>query len=86
MNRVLGFLHTLYLQELSYSTINTSLSALDLKFTGTDYTMSNHPLLIRCMKGVFNSRKPTPKYSETWDVNEVLAYMIKLYPLDALER
>jgi hypothetical protein len=36
------------------------------------------------MKGVFNSRKPTPKYSETWDVNIVLNYLAKLFPLDNL--
>ena len=69
VNKVLDFLHTLYVQELSYSTINTARSALasylmDIKFTGTDYTMSNHPLLIRYMKGVFNSRTPTPQYSK----------------------
>ena len=89
VNKVLDFLHTLYVQDLSYSTINTARSAtasslLDVKFMGTDYTMSDHPLLVRYMKGVFNSRKPTPKYSETWDVNQVLTYIKKLYPLDQL--
>ena len=89
MSKVLDFLHTLFIQELTYSTINTTRSALasylmDVKLTGTDYTMSNHPLLICCTKGVFNSRKPTPKHSETWDVNQVLAYMKKLLPLDEL--
>ena len=89
VNKVLDFLHTLYVQDLSYSTINTARSAiasslLDVKFMGTDYTMSDHPLLVRYMKGVFNSQKPTPKYSETWDVNQVLTYIKKLYPLDQL--
>ena len=37
---------------------------MDVKFNCTDYTMSTHPLLIRYMKGVFNSRQPTLKYSE----------------------
>lgn len=54
---------------------------MDVKFPGTGYTMSNHPLLIGYMKGVFNSQKPTPKYPETWDVNEVLAY-IKNLPIE----
>jgi hypothetical protein len=74
VNNVLNFLHTLYAQDLSYSTINTARSALsgyllDITFSGTNYTMTNPPSLVRYMKGVFNSRKPTPKYSETWDVN-----------------
>ncbi len=89
VNNVLNFLHTLYAQDLSYSTINTARSALsacllDTTFSGTNYTITNHPLLIRYMKGVFNSRKPTPKYSETWDVNIVLNYLAKLFPLDNL--
>ncbi len=89
VNNVLNFLHTLYAQDLSYSTINTARSALsacllDTTFSGTNYTITNHPLLIRYMKGVFNSRKPTPNYSETWDVNIVLNYLAKLFPLDNL--
>ena len=69
MNKVLDFLHTISVQELSYSTINTTRFALatyliDIKLTGTDYTMSNRPLLIRYMKGVFNSWKSTPQYSK----------------------
>ncbi len=61
VNNVLNFLHTLYAQDLSYSTINTAHSALsacllDTTFSGTTYTMTNLPLLIRYMKAVFNSR------------------------------
>jgi hypothetical protein len=89
VNNVLNFLHTLYAQDLSYSTIKTARSVLsgyllDTTFSSTNYTMTNHPLLVRYMKGVFNSRKPTPKYSETWDVNVVLNYLEKLFPLDKL--
>ena len=50
----LEFLHTLYEQDLSYST---------------------HPFVTRYMKRVFNSRTPTPKYSDTWDVNIALDFM-----------
>jgi hypothetical protein len=89
VNNVLNFLHTLYAQDLSYSTRNMACSAssaclLDTTFSDTNYTITNHPLLIRYMKGVFNSWKPTPKYSETCDVNTVLNYLAKLFPLDNL--
>ena len=33
------------------------------------------------MKGIFNFRKPIPKYSETWNVNLVLDHLKPLYPL-----
>ena len=89
VNDVLEFLHDLYKKGLSYSTINTARSALSnylmgTTLSGTNYTVSSHPLVIRYMKGVFNSRKPVPKYSETWDVNVVLHHLSLMYPLEKL--
>ena len=71
LTSVLDFLHTLYAQDLSYSTINTARSALncylmDAHLHSTNHTVSTHPFVTRYMKGVFNSRTPTPKYSDTW--------------------
>ena len=91
MNDVLKFLQSFYNKELSYSTIKTARSALSnylmgATFSGTNYTMTNHPFIVRYMKGVFNSRKPSPRYSETWDVNVVLNYMALLCPLDKLSQ
>ena len=37
--------------------------------------MGQHPLVTRFLKGVFNSRSPTPRYSSTWDV---LSYLRSL--------
>ena len=83
----LEFLHTLYEQDRSYSTINTARSALncylmDAHLHSTNHTISAHPFVTRYMKGVFNSRTPTPKYSDTWDVNIVLDFIKKwhLFP------
>ena len=75
----LEFLYSLCEQELSYPTINTARSALTSYLMNTNprdtpYTVSTHPFINRFMKGVFNSRKPTLKYSETWDVNIVLDF------------
>ena len=34
-----------------------------------------HPLVARCMKGIFELKPALPKYSEIWDVNIVLGYL-----------
>ncbi|XP_031571383.1 uncharacterized protein LOC116305584, partial [Actinia tenebrosa] len=89
INDVLEFLHSLHIKELSYSTINTARSALSnylmgFEFPGTHYTITDHPFVVRYLKGVFNFVKPTPRYQETWDVNPVLKYIELLSPLEKL--
>lgn len=86
---VLKFLHSLHVQNLAYSTLNTARSALSsfligFKFGGTQYGMSDHPLIVRYMKGVFNLCRPTPRYVDTWDIQPVLNYLELLFPLDKL--
>ena len=83
---MLAFIHSLFEQGLSYSTINAARSALsnhlmDATFNSTNYTMTTHPFIVRFMKGIFNSRKPGPRYSETWDVNVVLNYLREMHLL-----
>ena len=34
-----------------------------------------HPLVVRCMKGMFELKPSQPKYSEIWDVNILLGYL-----------
>lgn len=69
VNDVLEFLHESYKKGLAYSTLNTARPALSnflmgVHFSaGTHYTMTNHPFITRCMKGVFNCRKPLPRSS-----------------------
>ena len=41
-------------------------------------------LTVRFFKGIFNSRPPAPRYSETWDVNRVLLYIRNLPDNDHL--
>ena len=89
VTHVLEFLQTLYERDLSYSTINTARAALncyllDHKLHNTPYTLSTHPFVNRYMKGVFNSRTPTPKYSDTWDVKIVLDFIKNWHPLTDL--
>ena len=39
-----------------------------------------HPLVSRLVKGIFNLRNVVPKYLKTWDVSDVLRYLISLSP------
>ena len=49
------------------------------------YPIANsHPLIKRYMRGVFNSRSLSPRYSEIWDVQPVLSYLTLMHPLDKL--
>ena len=89
VNDVLEFFHELFKKGLAYSTLNTARAALGnylmgAPLSGTCYTVSNHPFIVRYFKGVFNCRKPSPRYSETWDVDVVLNYMKLLYPLEKI--
>ena len=38
-------------------------------------SISQHPLVSRLLKGVFQTRPPLPRYQGTWDVGTVLNYM-----------
>ena len=40
--------------------------------------ISEHPLIKRFIKGVFNTKPPKPRYTYTWDINKVLSYIANL--------
>ena len=40
--------------------------------------IGQHPLVSRFLKGVYNTRPPTPRYPITWDVDVILTYMSTL--------
>jgi hypothetical protein len=82
LNDTLEFLMELYKEGLSYSTINTARSALSTVVSITDY--GNNPIVSRFKKGIFETRKPTPKYTAIWDVSVVLQYLSRLYPNETL--
>jgi hypothetical protein len=48
------------------------------------FTAGTHPVVIRFMRGVYNTRPPGPKYSYTWDIDKVLVYLRKLSPVKHL--
>lgn len=70
---------------MGYDSINTArgaLSSLGIVIDGC--RAGNHPLVNRFMKGVFNLRTPTHRYTETWDVQPVLQKLRSMYPLQDL--
>jgi hypothetical protein len=44
-------------------------------------SIGSHPLVSRLIKGVYQSRPPTPKYCHIWDVSGVLRYLGTLHPV-----
>ncbi|CAH2008590.1 unnamed protein product [Acanthoscelides obtectus] len=74
---ILCFLSRLYDQGRSYSSLNTTRSALSLLISprvGEDHQIK------RFFKGVFKLRPPLPKYHVTWDPAVVLGYLETCYP------
>jgi len=89
VNSVLQFLHKLYTDDFSYSSINTARSALanyvmDKPLYLSKYTISTHPMISRFMKRIFNYRKSTPRYTETRDVDAVLRHLEQLPSVEQL--
>ena len=70
----------------SYSTINSYRSALSSMLLPIDgYSVGEHPIIARLLKGMFHVRPPEPRYSFTWDVNVLLTFLESWFPLSALE-
>ena len=46
--------------------------------------LGDHPYVSRCLKGVFVSRPPTPRYSFTWDVSQLTSYLAAQPPVQSL--
>ena len=76
---MLDFLVSLHEQRLSYTTINTTRSALSVVILPTDnVNIGSHAIVSRFMKGIYKNNPPMPRYRTTWDVNLVLSYLSSL--------
>lgn len=74
---VLKFLTTISELLKTHGTLNTYRSALSLIL---NYELGSNPIIKRFCKG-FSVMKPSnPKYSDTWDPDIVLDYLIQLGP------
>ena len=66
----------------NYSTINTYRSALSSVLPTLDgKLLGQHPMIIRLLRGMYNERPSSPRYSGFWNVNTVLAYLKTLHPV-----
>ena len=78
----MNFLAHLHTQGYQYRSLNSYRSAIASMHTPIDgASIGQHPLVSRLMKGAFQSRPPLPRYSATWDISMVLAYLDS-QPLD----
>ncbi|XP_055488383.1 uncharacterized protein LOC129695449 [Leucoraja erinacea] len=78
VTNVLEFLAKLHYEEgLSYSAINTARNALSayLTLAPGQQAMGSHPLVVKLMKGIYNTNPPRPRYTHIWDVSVVLTYL-----------
>ena len=64
------FLVSLFHSGLGYSAVNTARSALS-----SIIILSEHPLVCRCLKGIYELGPALPKHSRIWDINIVLHFL-----------
>ena len=69
----------------SYSTINTYRSALSSVLPSLDgRLLGQQPMIVRLLRGMYNERPSSPRYSGFWNVNTVLTYLKTLHPVSDL--
>ena len=60
----------------STNAINTVRSAISMTHEKVDgVPLGRHPAVSRLMRGIYNSRPPTPQYTVTWKVGSVTAQL-----------
>ncbi|XP_071547680.1 uncharacterized protein [Panulirus ornatus] len=79
------FLSVTFHRGVSYTSINTARGALSsLRITVDGCSAGSHPFVTRFLKGVFNLRPSVPRYTRTWDVQQVLQHLRAMDPLSSL--
>ena len=79
---VIDFLTLQFKEGASYGTLNSSRSAISL-ITNSD--ISKDTLISRFLRGCFKKRPTKPKYSTTWDTEQVLEYIENVKNLEHLK-
>lgn len=74
---VANFLTDVFKEGLQYSTVNSYRSALSATLPPIEgFPAGQHPLIVRLLQGMYNSRPPMPgRYSRIWRVETVLDYV-----------
>ena len=76
---MVNFLAELFSQGYQYRSLNSyrsAISSIHGKVEG--YSVGEHPLVSRALKGAFNTRPPLPRYNTFWDVGVVVQYIRQL--------
>jgi len=88
VNSVLEFLTHQFHEGKSASTIGVYRSMLSSTLGITlpvNDRLGQHPQICQLMAGIYNSRPPTPRYSNTWNPDGVLEYFKSTPALDLLQ-
>ena len=76
IDTILQFLRDQYHDGKAYRTLGTYRSALSNALGTFDgHLAGTHLLVIRLMRGVYNTRPPQPRYASTWDASIVLDHL-----------
>ena len=79
VNSVLKFLYHLYKNGCYYSGLSSALSALSTRVHIEGYSkLSDHPLISKFIKGIYNQHPTLPRYVNILDINILLAYFESL--------
>ena len=71
-----NFLAELHYNGYAYSSLNSYRSAISSVHEHIDgKPIGQHPQLARILKGAYNQRPPTPRYSSTWKVSTVVTWL-----------
>ena len=82
---VINYLTHRFHQGDQYNTLNIQRSAISAFHNPIgDVRVGQHPLVTRIMSALFNARPPMPRYENTWEVNQILDYIISLGENDSL--
>ena len=86
VNTVLTFMHGMYLNGCFYSGLCAARSALSSVVTIRGYLkLSEHLLVSRYLKGIYNRHPPLPKYVNIWDISLLLRYYDNMDSNDNLQ-
>ena len=78
ISNVVNFLAQLYKEGYQYRSLNSYRSAISSVHTKVEgYSIGEHPLVTRLLKGEFNQRPLCPRYETTLDVAQVTEYLEK---------
>jgi hypothetical protein len=86
VEKILNFLAEGKEKGLAYNTLNGYRSAISARHQGFNGTPAGqHPQVKRLLMGVYHDCPPVPKYTTTWDVQQVLTHIEGWGPNEGLD-